>query len=267
MLARRATLERQNIRSLSILKQYGLDDWKFQVPIGMFLAIPVIHYEVLMLSEETQLVGSFMLFCGLMYKYTGDSFAEMLDKRSADIQAEHSALEDEAIEELKDCVKVHEQTIEALSQISSIPVMQRSLTDRLIEAKHGEMKHNIREKFVKFLDDLVFHEEQANSIMTQTLLAQAADSVTAQFESAEIKEKALNEAIKCLESPSEKSTLVPNLFIDFLKEKSSQATAAAGTEVPLSPEAIASLNDEISAIIKREGAKDISIEIPTSVKM
>ena len=52
---------------MGVLKDLGLDNvpWQYQVPVGIFLAIPIIENKVLMLSEEMQLVGCFAMFCGV----------------------------------------------------------------------------------------------------------------------------------------------------------------------------------------------------------
>ena len=66
-------------RPLSVLKDLGLDKWQYQLPLGIWLAVPVISNEVLMLSEETQLVGVFAMFCGASYVLGNQAVADMLD--------------------------------------------------------------------------------------------------------------------------------------------------------------------------------------------
>ena len=41
----------------TVLAKLGLDDWKFALPMGMFIAIPTLGNEVLVLDAETQLVA------------------------------------------------------------------------------------------------------------------------------------------------------------------------------------------------------------------
>merc|ERR1712093_335530 len=94
-------------RSLSVLKDLGLDKWQYQLPLGIWLAVPVISNEVLMLSEETQLVGVFAMFCGASYVLGNQAVADMLDAKGKAIIAQHNALEDEAIASIKEVVDAH----------------------------------------------------------------------------------------------------------------------------------------------------------------
>merc|ERR1711907_261882 len=94
-------------RPLSVLKDLGLDKWQYQLPLGIWLAVPVISNEVLMLSEETQLVGVFAMFCGASYVLGNQAVADMLDAKGKAIIAQHNALEDEAIASIKEVVDAH----------------------------------------------------------------------------------------------------------------------------------------------------------------
>ena len=82
------------VRSMSMLKEVGLDKWQYQLPIGIFLAIPIIQNQVLMLSEEMQLVGCFTMFCGAAYQLGNQAVADALDAKGKAIIAQHNALED-----------------------------------------------------------------------------------------------------------------------------------------------------------------------------
>ena len=120
-------------RSLSVLKDLGLDKWQYQLPLGIWLAVPVISNEVLMLSEETQLVGVFAMFCGASYVLGNQAVADMLDAKGKAIIAQHNALEDEAIASIKEVVDAHAGRVALLGELYGRP--QRAVEGAL-EAAH-----------------------------------------------------------------------------------------------------------------------------------
>ena len=44
-----------------MIAQYGLNDWKFAIPAGMIIGIPVLGNEWLVLGAETQLVAVWIM--------------------------------------------------------------------------------------------------------------------------------------------------------------------------------------------------------------
>jgi len=63
-----------------IISQLGLDDWRFALPIGLFIGIPTMANEVLVLNAESQLVACFILFCATMHSQVGGMVAKSLDE-------------------------------------------------------------------------------------------------------------------------------------------------------------------------------------------
>jgi hypothetical protein len=45
------------VEDKGVLARFGLNDWKFALPIGLFVGIPTVANEVLVLGPETQLTG------------------------------------------------------------------------------------------------------------------------------------------------------------------------------------------------------------------
>lgn len=252
MLAARAlSVVRRTVRPNSYLASVGLDDWKRQLPLGIFLAIPMIHNEVIILSEETQLVGCFCLFCGTVYQLGSQSIADMLDAKGKAIMAEHNALEDEAIQGTKDVVSAHEARVALLSQLQVVASAQKEALDELQAAKSMQLKYVVRDNIVKMLDTLVAKDEQTNALLSSKMVTEAAASVAAKFDDPKVKDKALKEAIDILSSPDKNPKIVAGFYADFFKAKATSAKKA-GNEITLSPEAQAEINDEIIALMKRD---------------
>lgn len=55
-------------------------DWKYFVPAGILVAIPALANEVIVLSEEAQLLAVFMLFTGTIYTQAGGMISSALDE-------------------------------------------------------------------------------------------------------------------------------------------------------------------------------------------
>lgn len=247
------------------LAKVGLDDWKRQLPLGIFLAIPIIQHEVLILSEETQLVGCFCLFCGTAYQLGADSVAAMLDEKTKSVIAQHNAVEEQAIIQVKETVAAHEKRIETLQLLKTMPQVQTEASEALEVIKAMEFKHQTRDKFVKMLDNLVAKEEQVQAAISASMIAEAAETVATRFEDAEIKAQALNEAISILQSGGQ-SKLVPAMYVDYFKTRGTAAKDMAGTEVTVPAQAIAEIEDEIAAIMKRDDLQPSQkVTVPTSM--
>lgn len=265
-LARRGALAPSVRRSTvnAYLAKVGLDDWKRQLPLGIILAIPIIQNEVLILSEETQLVGCFCLFCGTAYQLGAESIAEMLDAKTKSVIAQHNAVEEQAIGEVKVAVEAHKKRIETLKLLKSLPDLEKETNEVLNVAKAMEFKHATRDKFVKMLDNLVAKDEQTKALITAGIIADAAAAVTASFDDAQIRDQALAEAISILKSGG-KAELVPALFSDYFKTCSTNAKDNAGQSVSISPHSKAEIEEEIAAIIKRDGIEPTAkVQVPDS---
>ena len=81
------------------------------MPVGLIMAIPLLKTEMLILSEETQLVGVFMMFTAAAYVGAGEMVANSLDARKIATMAEHNALEDEAILNVTETIEAHKKRL------------------------------------------------------------------------------------------------------------------------------------------------------------
>lgn len=270
-----STARPTGVRALStssdggLLAKVGLDDWKRQLPLGIFLGIPLIQNEVLILSEETQLVGCFALFCGTVYNLGADSIAEMLDAKGKSIMAQHNALEEEAILSIKEVVSAHESRVALLSELQVIAEAQAEGLAMLKSAKCMELEHAVRADMVKKLDTLVQKQEATENMLKGKLIAEAAAAVEKQLATDEsVKTALLAESIKTIGNPknAEGGDVVTGLFKDFFAKRAADAKANKGKQVPLSDAAIAELNEELAALAKRDGIA-VSVKVDPTVSV
>jgi len=237
---------------MSMLKEVGLDKWQYQLPIGIFLAIPIIQNQVLMLSEEMQLVGCFTMFCGAAYQLGNQAVADALDAKGKAIIAQHNALEDTAIASIKEVVVAHEGRVALLGELKAVSAAQAEALVLLKQGKTMELQHIVRHGIVKKLDTLVAKDESVTALISAKLVADASAAVTAKFGDAATKAKSLDEAIAAISGTS-KPALVNNLFSAHFKSVSAAAAKKQGSHVALSAAALAELNDELAALAKRDG--------------
>ena len=213
------------------------------------------------------MVGCFALFCGALYKVANESVADMLDARGKQILAQHNAVEEQAITASKEIKGAHEAQIKMLSEVSTLISARQTAEIELAEAKACELKHYTRDSVVKMLDTLVAKQDQVDAVMTQKLIADAVEAVTAEFQSDQVKEALLTEAIAVMSSPDTKqATIVPQMFNQFFANTITEANKNTGKEIDLSPEMIAEIKDEIDALKKRDGI-DVDIDIPTKMTL
>ena len=251
---------------MGVLKDLGLDNvpWQYQVPVGIFLAIPIIENKVLMLSEEMQLVGCFAMFCGVAYKLGNEAVADMLDAKASAIIAQHNALEDEAIAGIKEVVDAHASRVALLGELKAISAAQAEALALLKTAKTMELQHSVRDSIVKKLDTLVAKDEQTTALIQAKLVADASAAVSAQFGDAAVKAKALEEAIGAIGGGAAPK-VVDGLFADYFKSTAASAKSKSGSEVALSAEAVAELNDELAALAKRDGYEGAVAPMPAKI--
>jgi hypothetical protein len=248
-----------------MLKEVGLDKWQYQLPIGIFLAIPIIENQVLMLSEEMQLVGCFAMFCGAAYQLGNQAVADALDAKGKAIIAQHNALEDEAIASIKEVMEAHEGRVALLGELKAVSAAQAAALDQLKAGKTMELQHVVRDGIVKKLDTLVAKDEQTTALISAKLVDDAAAAVAGKFGDDATKAKALDEAVAALSDPSKKPALVNALFASHFKSVSASASKKSGSEVALSAAALAELNDELAALAKRDGFTGAVPKMPAKV--
>ena len=60
--------------------------WSMQSGVGFLLAIPLVQTEMVILSEETQLVGVFSIFVALAYQGSSEYLSDLFDERKKTVR-------------------------------------------------------------------------------------------------------------------------------------------------------------------------------------
>jgi hypothetical protein len=133
------------------------------------------------LSEETQLLGCFMVFVATMYTQAGDLIGKALDAKGESVIAEHHAQEQVNISAVQAVIAAHEKNLTLVKDMQAVFALQAELMEELEKAKLMELQHNIRNDAVKKLDYLVAKEESFRSSMQSMLVEKATASVEEAF--------------------------------------------------------------------------------------
>ncbi len=68
------------------------------LPVGIIAAVPALTQDFVILSEETQIVGCFVMFVSAIYTQFGDAIAKNLDAQSSAVLAALNKQEDVNVE-------------------------------------------------------------------------------------------------------------------------------------------------------------------------
>mmetsp|Transcript_28311 Transcript_28311/g.47613 ORF Transcript_28311/g.47613 Transcript_28311/m.47613 type:complete len:346 (-) Transcript_28311:366-1403(-) len=164
-----------------MVAKLGLDDWKFALPLGLFVAIPALSNEVLVLDAETQLVACFILFCSTMYTQVGGMMAKSLDDYSQEIYDDLKNVDDSMLEQINAAVAANEMALSLEEDFKQYT----TLTDQLAMAQADLLNHReahmYRDAIVKKLDSLQALEDSAVQAMKSRLLTQVKSDVVNTF--------------------------------------------------------------------------------------
>jgi len=234
-----------------------LADIRVQLPLGFLAAIPALQTQVFVLSEETQLLGCFMVFVGTVYSQAGDAIGKMLDAKGETIIAEHNAQEEVVIKAMRSVIESHEKKLSLVNDMQTVYGTQAELLNMLASAKSMELQYAVREDIVKKLDYLVQREEMSRATRQTRLVEAAAAAVTDSFASkAELQAKALDEALATIAgSKKAGSDVIGDMFVQYFKTYV-DGVKASNKEEEIPAEILELANAEVLALRKRSGNED-----------
>lgn len=227
----------------------GLNDWKFALPTGLLVGLPVISNEVLILDAESLIVVAFIYFCSTMYTQAGPAIYSALNEQKQEIWQQMKLLDDTLIKELKITIESNEKVLTLKEDIEEIYKITNEMSVAQAEAFNMAEEHKYREAISKKLDQLVALEEGATHKIRTRMLAKVKEDVLATFvKDSKIKDAALEQAIAVLTAgPSGKlgKDTVGQVFATAVKNyRESYSKMSPGSD-----EIIKQLEKDIAAII------------------
>ena len=182
----------------TLLSKIGLDDWKFALPAGMFIAIPTLGNEVLVLDAETQLVACFTLFCATMYTQVGPMIAGSLDEYRTNVYETLKKVDEGMLVDIKASIAANEKSLDMEADIKSVHNLIDDMAVTKADALNYEEEHKFRASVVQKLESLVAIEESAVNSMKMRMLADVKAKVATSFQEPATKQKALAAAMAVL---------------------------------------------------------------------
>lgn len=180
------------------LSKLGLDDWKFALPVGMFIGIPTLANEVLVLDAETQLVACFCLFSATMYTQVGPMMASGLDDYRNNVAETLKKVDESMLVDIKASLEANEKTLDMESDIKSLHTLVDDMAVAKADALNYEEEHKYRASVVQKLESLVAIEEQAVNAMKMRMMSDVKANVIESFSKPATKAKALDAAVAVL---------------------------------------------------------------------
>jgi hypothetical protein len=182
-----------------MLAEYGLNDWKFALPVGMVLAIPTLGNEWLVLGAETQLVAVFILFCSTAYTQVGGMVAKELDDYAETVRSTLRKVDESMLVDIKHSIAQNEKVLDMENDIASVHSLIDDLSVVKAEALNYEAEHQYRDDVIRKLENLVAIEGAAvNSLRNRMLDSVRADVVSKFSTDAKLKSAALDSAMAVL---------------------------------------------------------------------
>lgn len=227
----------------------------YGVPIGGLAAATAVATDFYIINEETQLLGLWCLFVGTIYHNFGGDVGEYFDSIGDAVLKEQNAQEDAIIESMRVTADAHRHRLDILDDLTMIRDAQNEILETIVATKSNQLKHEIRDKMVLRLDALKQLEQSVTADVQSTMVDAATEKVRANVES--MKKAALDSAFAAIADQNAViNDPVSNEYGAVLKAFAEKAAAAKDTPIELSAAEQAEVEDELRAMIRKEGLTD-----------
>jgi len=247
--------EKQNLVELlekkenkGLISKLGLDDWKFAIPVGTLIAIPLIKTELIVIDAEFQLTACFGLFLATMYTQLGGMLDKSLTSYRDEIANQLIAVDDDIKSQLLAAKEADQFVVTAESDVTEFYQLKDSIRVVQAEALTNQEAHKYRDATVKKLESLFALEEAAtNAIRARTITKVQSEVVNVFKTDRKAKDNALNQAIAVLAGGANGKLgkdVVGELFASSLKSyKENYAKQPAGSDLILKK-----LEEDVAAV-------------------
>jgi hypothetical protein len=256
-----------------IVEKYQLSSPSRFIPItvgaaGVATATGLYHWDA-----ESQILGLFVLFVGTIYAKGGSTMAAMLDETSRAILKEQNALEDAQIAATKLAIAAHERQTDVYKDIQQIFEGQRALMDTIVATSTNRVKHDVRNKTQRLLDQLVTVEQSASDTVQKDMVESATKRVQAVFAKGKpaLKAKALNQALKMLKNPKakpeKKKDLVGAAYSKYFAAFRKKADGMKKKPIELKPAVQAVGAESAKTFTRITDLEKLKVKVPSSVTL
>lgn len=205
----------------SWIAKYGLDDWKFALPLGLLIGIPAVSTELLIIDAETQLTACFILFCSTLYTQVGGMIGQSLDDRGKEISEELRTLDDAMKSQLAGAIASNQLALSLDTDLKERMQLVDDLAATQAELLNHKEQHNYRDAIVKKLESLSALESATTSALRARTIETVKKDVLDRFNNDRAaKDAALDQAILVLSTGAKGNMgkdVVGQAFSDALK--------------------------------------------------
>lgn len=231
----------------------GWWDNVYMIPIGFTLAVPAIHFDWLIVNEETQLAGVFITFCAIAYSQAGDMIHKGMVEQADKMLAEQNELEDALIESLEELHKdMEELSGNNFADYEAINSLTTDTFAKLNAAGAIKPQYDFKAQVERTLN--MIQQEEANVMEKAkvSLMEEATASVSAQFGSSKkLQKAALDLAIAKINGTAKaEDDPVKGAFVEFFQEKAASSTTEDAGELAAQREALVA---KLNAVASNEG--------------
>jgi len=231
------------------IHQYGLNDWKIALPVGMVAAIPALGNEWLILDAETQLVAVFILFCSTVYMQLGGAVASNLDDYRNNVFTTLKKVDESMLVDIKASIAANENVLDMEKDISSVHKLIDDMCVVKAETLNYAEEHKYRDAIVRKLDSLVAIEEAAVvAIRNRMLTAVKAEVVNKFATDAKAKQAALDHAMAVL-SGGKSGTIGKDIVGDVYAASLKSYRESYSKQAPGSDAILKQLEKDVAAAV------------------
>jgi len=228
-------LEAGKEQKQGFIQKWGLNDWRYAIPVGMLIGIPLVANEYIILDAEFQLTACFILFCSTMYTQAGPMIGKMFDDYAQENEKELEQLNSAMHQQIEDAQNANNTALQLEEDVQLL----HQLTDQ-VSVAHAQIlnqleQHKYREAVVKKLETLAQLEETATSAMRSRIVNSVKEDVEKTLKTnKQVQESALNQAIAILSSGATGKLgkdVVGEVYVNAIKQyKESYAKLPAGQD-------------------------------------
>jgi Mitochondrial ATP synthase B chain precursor (ATP-synt_B) len=192
------------------------------------VAIPMIKFEWYVINEETQLLAVFVAFCVTFYTQAGGAIYKAMDDFAVNILKEHTEAEEKVIEALEQKLEFLKANANMVDDFVAINEMREAAYANLNAAGMIKPQHDFKAQVERIINMIAQEEQSVADKAKSTLMNEATASVKAKFTtSKELKKAALDAAINKIKGTSKPGDdPVQAAFIQFFRDKATAAKKA-----------------------------------------
>lgn len=230
----------------------GLSEW-YALPVGLTAAVPIIHFDWYVINEETQLAAVFIAFCVAFYTHGGDIVYKSLNETAETILKEQNEVEDKVIAATEEKLYFLKENSNLVQYFEGINAERAQTYERLNKAGAVKPQHDFKAQIERALSMITAEEASVSEKKKIALMAEATETVRAQFSSEKaLKKAALDSAIAAMKgNAKEGSDPVKQAFVKFFKSKA--AEAKKGDDGSEEKAERAALVGKLNSLAKNEG--------------